>query len=96
MQDGLDKIQKDNACKNNKSVRRAEGAPYRREAPPTAEGGGLQGPPWGPGPWGILLYTLLLNIKLAFGAFDLNNPIGSGIFHARLGKIKVDGNNPQG
>ena len=27
MQDGLDKIQKDNTCKNNKSVRRAEGAP---------------------------------------------------------------------
>ena len=68
----------------------------RREAPPTAEGGGFQGPPWGPGPWGVLLYTLLLNIKLAFGAFDLNNRIGTGIFHARLGKIKVDGNNPQG
>ena len=27
MQDGFDKIQKDNTCKNNKSVRRAEGAP---------------------------------------------------------------------
>ena len=54
------------------------------------------GPPWGPGPWGVLLYTLLLNIKLAFGAFDLDNRIGTGIFHARLGKIKVDGNNPQG
>ena len=77
-------------------MRRAEGAPWRREAPPTAEGGGPPDPRWGPEPWGVLLYTLLFNMKLAPGASDLYDPIGTRMFDAWLGNIKVDGNNPQG
>ena len=92
---GLDK-NKEHTRKTKKTVRHAEGDPWRREAPPTAEGGGAAGPCWGPEPRGVLLYTLLFNKKLAPGAFDLHDPIGTRMFHARLGNIKVDGNNPQG
>ena len=96
MQDGLDRIQFNWII--HAQITNLRGAPKapRSFAPPTAEGGGFQGPPWGPGPWGVLLYTLLFNMKLAPGASDLYDPIGTRMFDARLGSIKVDGNNPQG
>ena len=52
----------------------------RREAPPTAEGGGAPGVPGAPAP----------------GDPSQHLTAGTRMFYARLGLIKVDGNNPQG
>ena len=69
----------------------AKGTPWRREAPPTAEGGGGPWAPWGPRPLGSLVCTC----QQEHGC-SLHLIAGTRMFYARLGLIKVDGNNPQG
>ena len=61
---------------------------WRREAPPTAEGGGSPG---AGRPWGVLLYTC----QQEHGC-SMHLTATARMFYGRLGLIKVDGNNPQG